>query len=72
MHYLTLNILGLDGDSLANGALGCTTLSERTPTLEVSVDEADGNDGGALWLSPIGCSSDCKSLGIQKGNPEAT
>ena len=48
MHYLTLNILGLDGDSLVDGALGCTTLSERTSTLEVSVDEADGNDGGAL------------------------
>jgi hypothetical protein len=48
MHYLTLNILGLDGDSLADGALGCTTLSERTSALEVSVDEADGNDGGAL------------------------
>ena len=45
-HYLTVNISGLDGDSLADGALGCTNFYEATSTITVSVDKADGNGGG--------------------------
>jgi hypothetical protein len=105
-HYLTVNISGLDGDSLADGALGCTTCSETTSTVAVSVDGADGNGGGGGWhtgwcdgrgggmgglhVNPLrmcairlmlrvgcdrpltGCTSDCNSLGLEKGNPEAT
>jgi hypothetical protein len=41
MHYLTINIAGLDGDSLVAGTLGFTTCSETTSTVEVSVDGAD-------------------------------
>jgi hypothetical protein len=41
MHYLTMNISGLDGDSLADGALGCTT-----STVGVSFD-------GVELLDPI-------------------
>ena len=99
MHYLTVNILGLDGDSLAYGALGSTTFSETTSTMEFSIDGADGNDGGGGWhicgaywcptcestedtcnkTGLVGglpwnltcCTSDCNSLGMEKGNPEA-
>jgi hypothetical protein len=42
-HYLTVNISSLDGDSLADGALCCTTCSETTSTVVVSVGGADGN-----------------------------
>jgi hypothetical protein len=46
MHYLTMNISGIDGDSLADGALGCTTCSETTSTVAVSVDGAESGGGG--------------------------
>jgi hypothetical protein len=45
-HYLNVNILSLDGDSLGNGALGCTPYSEETSIMASSVYGADGNDGG--------------------------
>jgi hypothetical protein len=48
-HYLIVNISGLDGDFLANGALGCTTCSKETSTMETLVDGADGNGGGGGW-----------------------
>ena len=48
MHYLTVNISGINGDSLVDGALGCTTWSETTSTVAVSVDGADGNVEGGL------------------------
>ena len=47
MHYLTMNISGIDGDSLADGALGYTTCSETTSTMVVFVDGAEsGGVGG--------------------------
>ena len=46
MHYLTMNILGIDGDSLTDGALGCTTYSETTSTMVVSVNGAKSGGGG--------------------------
>jgi hypothetical protein len=46
MHYLTMNISGIDGDSLEDGALGCTTCSETTSTVAVSVDGAESGGGG--------------------------
>jgi hypothetical protein len=49
MHYLIVNISGLDGDSLEDGALGCTTYSETTSTVVVLVDGADENGGGGGW-----------------------
>jgi hypothetical protein len=48
MHYLTVNILGIDGDSLEDGALGCTTFYETTSTLAVSVDGAKSGGGGVI------------------------
>jgi hypothetical protein len=108
-HYLTVNILGLNGDSMENGALGCTTFSEKTSIMVVSVDGVDGNGGGSGWnigasivygcdgrdgvdgwpacesnedvcnktyvggglrYTPTRCTSDCNSLGLDKGNPE--
>jgi hypothetical protein len=48
-HYLTVNISGLDGESLTGGVLGCTTYSEETSTVEASVDGTDGNGGGGGW-----------------------
>jgi hypothetical protein len=41
MHYLTINITGLDGDSLVARAIGFTTCSETTSTMEVLVDGVD-------------------------------
>jgi hypothetical protein len=38
-----MNISGLDGDSLENGALGCTIFSEETSTMVTLVDWDDGN-----------------------------
>jgi hypothetical protein len=32
-HYLTVNISGINGDSLADGALGCTTCFKTTSTV---------------------------------------
>jgi hypothetical protein len=50
MHYLTMNILGLNGDSLVDGALGCTTCSATTSIVAVSIDGADGKaEGGPRW-----------------------
>jgi hypothetical protein len=46
MHYLTVNISGIDGDSMADGALGCTTYFETTSTMAVSVDGAKSGGGG--------------------------
>jgi hypothetical protein len=48
-HYLIVNISGFDGDLLEKGALGCTTYSEETSTMESSVDGANGNGGGHGW-----------------------
>ena len=45
-HYLTVNISNLDGESLIGGALGCTSFSETTSTMVVSVDGTNGNDEG--------------------------
>jgi hypothetical protein len=45
-HYLTVNISGLNGDSLANGALGCKSYSKETYFVPASVDGADGDGGG--------------------------
>ena len=47
MHYLTVNISGIDGDSLEDGALGCTTYSKTTSIVAISVDgaESGGVDG---------------------------
>ena len=67
-----MNISGLDGDSLTGGALGCTSFSGTTSTMVVSVDGVDGNaECGSRW-TPTGYTSDCNSLGLEKGNPEAT
>ena len=46
MHYLTVNISSLNGDSLEYGALGCTPFSETTSTVVVSVDGDNGNAKG--------------------------
>jgi hypothetical protein len=45
MHYLIVNILGIDVDSLEYGALGCTTCSETTSTVTVSIDGAKSGGG---------------------------
>jgi hypothetical protein len=49
MHYLTMNISGLDGGSLENGALDCKTFSETTSIVAVSVDAVDINGGQGGW-----------------------
>jgi hypothetical protein len=49
-HYLTVNISGLDGDSLENGTLGCTTCSEETSTVTTSLDGAGGNGGRGVGM----------------------
>jgi hypothetical protein len=49
MYYLTVNISSLDGDSLANGKIGCTTCSETTSIVAVSVNGADGNGCRGGW-----------------------
>jgi hypothetical protein len=46
IHYLTVNILGTDGDSLEYGALGCTTCSKTTSIVAVFVDGAKSGGGG--------------------------
>jgi hypothetical protein len=46
MHYLIANISSIDGDSLADGALGCTTYSKTTSTVAVSVDGIKSGGGG--------------------------
>jgi hypothetical protein len=49
MHYLTVNISGLDEGSLENGALDCKTFSETTSIVAVSVDAANENGGQGGW-----------------------
>jgi hypothetical protein len=49
-HYLTVNISGLDGDSLTGGMLNCTNNTEETYIVEASVDNIDGNSG---WVGGI-------------------
>ena len=46
MHYLTVNISSLNGDSLAYGALGCTPFFQTTSNVAVSIDGANGNTEG--------------------------
>jgi hypothetical protein len=70
IHYLTMNISGLDEDSLVDGSLGCTTYSETTSIVAISIDGDNGNDGGGLRWSPTGCTNDHNSLG-QKQCPGA-
>jgi hypothetical protein len=48
MHYLTLNISGIDGDSLEAGALGCTTFFEIASIVIVSVNGAKSGGGGGF------------------------
>ena len=43
MHYLIVNILGINGDSMEDGALGCTTYFETTSTITIFVD---GDESG--------------------------
>ena len=53
MHYLTVNISGIDGDSLVDGALGCTTYSKTTSTVAISIDGAES--GGGVRGRQVGC-----------------
>jgi hypothetical protein len=48
IHYLIVNISDIDGDSLEDGALSCTTWSETKYTMEVSID-GDESGGGGGW-----------------------
>jgi hypothetical protein len=48
-HYLIMHMLGIDGDSLVGGALGCKICSEETSIVEASMDGANGNGGGGGW-----------------------
>ena len=49
MHYLIVNISGIDGDSLADGALGCTTFSQKTYVVAIFVDGAESGGGGGWY-----------------------
>jgi hypothetical protein len=75
MHYLTMHISGIDGDSLVDRALGYTTYSETTSTMAVSVNEAEsggvgGWHTGGLRGTLTCCKSDSDTLGLENGNPE--
>ena len=72
MHYFTVNISGLNGDSMADGVLGCTTCSEKTSIVAVSANGVDGNVEGEKRWTPTGCTSDYNCLGPKKCNLEAT
>jgi len=77
MDYCNMNISGIDGDSLEYAALGCTTYAKTTSIVAVFVYgvEIGGGGGwktGGLWWALIGCTSDCNTLCLEKGNPEAT
>jgi len=49
MHYLTVNISGIDGDSLEDGALGYKTCSNTTSTVVVSIDGVKSGGGGGWY-----------------------
>jgi hypothetical protein len=66
-HYLTVNISGLDGDSLENGALGCTPCSEETSTLVDLVDGANVNGGGGGWHTGTSTVDGCDGRGGADG-----
>ena len=53
MHYLTLNISGIDGESLEDGELGCTTCSKTTSNVAVFVDGS--KSGGGVGGRHMGC-----------------
>ena len=50
IHYLTVNISGIDGDSLEDEALGCTNFYNTTSILIVSID-GDESGGGGGWYT---------------------
>jgi hypothetical protein len=58
-----MNIWGLDGESLACEALGCTTFFEETSTVAASVDGVDGNDGGGGWHTGASTEDGCDGRG---------
>jgi hypothetical protein len=62
MHYLTVNISGIDGDSPTNGALGCTNCSETTSTVVVSVDGA--KSGGRVGGRQVGSDGPSKDIQV--------
>ena len=68
-HYLTMNILGLDGESLAGGALSYMTYSEKTSIVTTSMDGTDGNGCGGGWHTSASTMDGCNERGGVDGWP---
>jgi hypothetical protein len=64
-----VNNLGNGGESLAGGALRCTTFSEETSIVEASVDGIDGNGGGGGWCTGASTVDGCDGRGGGGGWP---
>jgi hypothetical protein len=66
-HYLTMNISGLDGESLAGGALRLYNLLQETSIVVASVDGANGNGGGGGWHTGASTVDGCDGRGGADG-----
>jgi hypothetical protein len=58
-----MNMSGIDGESLAGGALIYTTCFKETSTLAASVDGIDGNGGGDGWHTRASTLDGCDGRG---------